>query len=89
MEPSFALSGSTLATISALIGAMSGAITFLAHKLLDTKDSEIRELRTENESLRNQLQNQSEQLRVERDRFRDLAFQLVQPQREAGERTRP
>lgn len=42
MDPAFTLSGSTLAAIGTVLGALSGAITFLFKQLVASKDAQIR-----------------------------------------------
>ena len=66
MDPSFALNGSTLATIGALLGALSGAITWLTKALLSSKDEQIQ-----------QATREADLARMERDYFRDVTLRML------------
>ncbi|HKA95280.1 MAG TPA: hypothetical protein VKD66_03355 [Streptosporangiaceae bacterium] len=77
MEPVFTLSGSTLAAIGAVLGALSGAITFLFRQLVASKDAQIASLKQEIEAQRGVMMAEIHSLKQERDYFRDLAFRAA------------
>jgi len=77
MEPVFTLSGSTLAAIGAVLGALSGAITFLFRQLVASKDAQIAALAREIEAQRTVMMAEIHSLKSERDYFRDLAFRAA------------
>lgn len=54
VEPAFAINGTTMVAITAIVGAMAGAISFLFKLLLSSKDKQIDDLKTDNTELRNE-----------------------------------
>jgi len=89
MEPQFVLNGSTLLGIGTVLGALSGAITFLFRKLVEAKDEEIKALQAENTTLHDTVSRQADMLRTERDYFRDMAFKALQATEKQSSQQQP
>lgn len=69
----FVLNGSTLAAIGALLGALSGAITFLFKALMASKDAEIAAIMEINK----RLVLERDARASERDYFRDALLKTL------------
>lgn len=89
VQPSFVLDGSTLAAIGAILGALTGAITFLFRQLITAKDAQIAALLTDMKEQRTTMMTQIEELKVERNHFRDIAMERRAVSRGASQSQQP
>jgi ABC-type lipoprotein release transport system permease subunit len=71
VQPTFVLDGATLAAIGAIIGTLAGAISFLFKQLISAKDAQISALIADMKDQRDTMMVQIEELKVERNHFRD------------------
>jgi Na+-translocating ferredoxin:NAD+ oxidoreductase RnfG subunit len=68
----FQLNGSTLAGIGAIMGALSGGITFLFRLLIASKDQQLKD-----------RDEQMDQLLADRNYWRDMAIRMMEPAEKA------
>jgi hypothetical protein len=71
-EPQFVLNTTTLAAIGGIMGVLTGAISFLCKALLDSKDHQIKDLKTA-------VVHIEETYGADRDYWRDFAVRLLEP----------
>ncbi|HKA94623.1 MAG TPA: hypothetical protein VKD66_00010 [Streptosporangiaceae bacterium] len=77
MNAAVVLDPGTLAAVGALLGGLSGAVTFLFRQLISSKDAQIAALAREIEAQRTVMMAEIHALKSERDYFRDLAFRAA------------
>lgn len=86
IQPTFILDGSTLATMGGVILSLTGAILALFRALIVSKDQQINSQFREMESQRKVMMEEIQQLKVDRNYFRDKFIELSSRQSQVSRR---